>query len=124
MTGALRDALVRIVGRDHVLEDPELRAGYERDWTGRFEGRAAVVVRPGDATQVAAIVLACADAGAAVVPQGGNTGLVGGGVPRGGEVVVSLRRLAGVAVLDGGSGGVVAGAGATLANVQIGRAHV
>ena len=68
-----------------------MRAPYETDWTRRFRGRARAVVRPADAEQVAAVLRACREHGAPVVPQGGNTGLVGAGVPRGGEVVLSLR---------------------------------
>jgi FAD/FMN-containing dehydrogenase len=52
-----------------------------------------MVVRPADAVQVAEVVRVCIDHAVAVVPQGGNTGLVGGGVPRGGEVLLSTRRL-------------------------------
>src|SRR5204862_530257 len=89
----LRGALADVVGERHVLADADLRASYERDWTGRFGGEARLVVRPADTGQVAAIVRACAEAGAPIVPQGGNTGLVGGGVPRGGEGVRSLARL-------------------------------
>src|SRR4051794_27863814 len=80
----LHRALANIVGERHVLADPDLRAAYERDWTGRFAGEARLVVRPADTAQVAAVVRACAAAGAAMVPQGGNTGLVGASVPRGG----------------------------------------
>ncbi len=119
MSGAdpLIDALVDIVGSAHVIVDPELRASYETDWTGRFHGAARAVVRPRDATQVAAVLATCAAAGAAVVPQGGNTGLVGGSVPRGGEVVISLRRLDEISV-DADQGEVVVGAGATLQAVE------
>ncbi|CAA9494975.1 MAG: D-2-hydroxyglutarate dehydrogenase, partial [uncultured Solirubrobacteraceae bacterium] len=73
--------LAAAVGPGHVLADPELRAPYERDWTGRFGGAARLVVRPADTAQVAAVLAACAAAGVPVVPQGGNTGLVGGGIP-------------------------------------------
>ncbi|MFM7736125.1 MAG: FAD-binding oxidoreductase [Alphaproteobacteria bacterium] len=118
MNHSLGESLARVVGREHLLEDAETRAGYERDWTGRFGGRAAFVVRPADAAQVASVVQVCAGAGVAIVPQGGNSGLVGGGVPRGGEVLLSLRRLSGVDLVDGGACGVVTGAGATLAAVQ------
>ncbi len=114
----LAGELAAVVGPAHVLADPDLRAPYERDWTGRFGGAARLVVRPADTAQVAAAVAACAAAGAAVVPQGGNTGLVGGGIPRGGEVVLSLRRLDAVGEVDAAAGQVVAGAGATLAAVQ------
>ena len=111
-------ALVEIVGERHVLADPDLRAPYERDWTGRFGGEARAVARPADTAQVAAVVRACANAGAAIVPQGGNTGLVGASVPRGGEVVVSLRRLDAIGPVDAALGQVTAGAGATLAALQ------
>ena len=56
-----------------------MREGYERDWTGRFGAESACVVRPADTAEVAAVLAACRAHGAAVVPQGGNTGLVGGG---------------------------------------------
>src|SRR3954447_15261601 len=88
----LARALAEVVGARQVLEDPELRAGYERDWTGRFGGPARLVVRPADTAQIAEVVRRCADAGAAIVPQGGNTGLVGASVPRGGGGVLSLAR--------------------------------
>ncbi len=114
----LRSALARVVGDRHALQDPELTAPYETDWTGRFGGRARVVARPADADEVAAVMRVCAEAGAAVVPQGGNTGLVGGGVPRGGEVLLSLARLDAVGEVDAALGQVTAGAGATLAALQ------
>src|SRR3954453_18211557 len=96
----LRAALAGIVGEQHALDDPELRARYERDWTGRFGAPARVVVRPADTAQVAAVVRACGEHGVPVVPQGGNTGLVGAGVPRGGEVLLSLARLDAVGEVD------------------------
>ena len=108
-------ALADVVGPHHVLTDPELTASYETDWTGRFVGRAAAVVRPGATDEVAAVMALLHDAGRPVVPQGGNTGLVGGGVPLHGEVVVSLRRLAAIDPVDVAAGQVTAGAGATLA---------
>lgn len=110
--------LADIVGQAHVLTDPELTASYERDWTGRFGGRAKAVVRPADAGQVAAVLEACAAAGVSVVPQGGNTGLVGGGVPRGGEVVLSTLRMNAVGEPDSALGLLEVGAGATLAALQ------
>jgi FAD/FMN-containing dehydrogenase len=115
---SLERVLADVVGSRHVLSDPELRASYERDWTGRFGGPARVVVRPGDHGEVAGVVAACAQAGVPVVPQGGNTGLVGGGVPRGGEVLLSLRRLDGLAPVDEALAEVEAGAGVTLAALQ------
>ncbi|HSD80075.1 MAG TPA: FAD-binding oxidoreductase [Solirubrobacteraceae bacterium] len=116
------DTLVRrlsaVVGERHVLADPDVRAPFERDWTGRFGGPARLVVRPADTAEVAAVVAACATEGAAIVPQGGNTGLVGGGVPRDGEVVVSLRRLDALGDVDRAAAEVEAGGGASLAALQ------
>ena len=111
-------ALADVVGRSHVLTDPELCASYETDWTGRFAGKAAAVVRPGSTAEVAAVMALLHEAGRPVVPQGGNTGLVGGGVPLHGEVVVSLRRLAAIEPVDVAAGQLTAGAGATLAAVD------
>ena len=114
----LEYALAEVVGARHVLSDPELRSAYEQDYTGRYSGRARLVVRPGDTAQVAGVMALCVRHRAAVVPQGGNTGLVGGGVPRGGEVVISLRRLDGVEDVDAALGQVTVGAGASLAALQ------
>ena len=115
---ALEQALIEAVGRRHVLTDPDLIASYESDYTGRFTGRARVVVRPATTAEVSAVMTACARAGAAVVPQGGNTGLVGGGVPRDGEVVISLTRLDEIGDADRALGQVTVGAGTTLASLQ------
>jgi FAD/FMN-containing dehydrogenase len=116
-TGLLA-ALRAAVGERHCLTDPDLRASYETDWTRRFSGSALAVVRPGSTDEVAAVLRACASADVGVVPQGGNTGMVGGSVPRGGEVVVSLLRLDAIEPLDADAGEVTAGAGATLGAVQ------
>ncbi len=120
--GRLPEALLRdlraAVGEGHLLLDADLRASYERDWTGRFGAPAGCVVRPADTAGVVAVVQACAAAGVPLVTQGGNTGLVGGGVPAGGEVVLSLRRLTALGEVDRTSGQVTAGAGVTLAALQ------
>ena len=97
---AARRALRIAVGDAHVLTDPDVVAGQVRDWTGRFSGSTPAVVRPGTVDEVAAVLRACGDAGAAVVPQGGNTGLVGGSVPLHGEVVLDLRRLDALGPVD------------------------
>ena len=118
---ALLAELTAIAGPEHVLTDPDLVTGYTTDWTRRFSGVARGVVRPADAAQVAAVLRACARHGAPVVPQGGNTGLVGGGVPvTGGAVVLSARRLRRLDPVDTLSGQVTAGAGVTIAEL---RAH-
>ncbi|MDQ1626177.1 MAG: hypothetical protein QOJ49_1675 [Actinomycetota bacterium] len=121
---SLERALADAVGADHVLTDAGLRSAYETDWTRRFSGQARAVVRPADAEQTAAVVRACGDHGVPIVPQGGNTGLVGGSVPRGeGQVVLSTRRLTDIEV-DPVGREVLAGAGATVAAVRAAAARV
>ena len=112
------DSLRAIVGEHHRLVDPGLRASYGTDWTRRFGGPAMAIVRPGTVDEVGAVLRTCADAGIGVVPQGGNTGLVGGSVPRGGEVVLSTLRLSTLEDVDPDAGEVTVGAGATLSAVQ------
>jgi FAD/FMN-containing dehydrogenase len=107
-----------VVGNDHLVTEPDVMASYGTDWTGRFQGRPAAVIRPADRAEVAAVVALCRDAGVALVPQGGNTGLVGGGVPLRGEVVLNLRRLSWVDDVDQLGGQLSAGAGTTVADVQ------
>ena len=112
------DDLAAIVGAGNVLVDRDLVAGHTVDWTGRFRGHTPAVVRPGSSAEVAEIVRWCRRTGTPIVPQGGNTGLVGGGVPLSGEVVVSLRRLSAIGDVDVLAGQVTVGAGATLQSVQ------
>lgn len=116
-TVSLLSSLTAIVGPDHLLTDAGLKASFETDWTGRWRGTALAVARPADRDQVAAVLRACAAAGTAVVPQGGNTGLVGGAVPPDGAVVLVTTRLRSHGELDPLSGQVTVGAGATLASV-------
>lgn len=109
------------IGARHVLTDPEVTAGQARDWTGRWQGTTPAVLRPGSTDEVAEVVRAAARHGVALVPQGGNTGLVAGATPHAGEVVLDLRRLDELGEVDQPAGQVTVGAGATLAAVQ---AHV
>jgi FAD/FMN-containing dehydrogenase len=116
----LEDQLRGVVGAAHVLTDPDLRAPYETDWTRRFTGTARCVVRPASTAEVAAVVRACAAAGAPIVVQGGNTGLVNGGVPAGDatQVLVNLTRLADLEPVDPVESQVTVGAGVTLEKLQ------
>ena len=125
----LQAALCAAVGTSQVLLDADRRATHETDWSRRFHGVAAAVVRPGSADEVAAVLRACGDAGAAVVTQGGNTGLVGGSVPRAVaptddqgaarvQVVLSTLRLRDQEPVDDIAGEVTAAAGVTLGALQ------
>lgn len=107
-----------IVGASHALHEDELVASYSTDWTGRFKGSTPLVLRPGTTEEVAQILRVAADASVALVPQGGNTGLVGGSVPLRGEVVLSLLRLNVCEPVDVLAQQVTLGAGVTLAQAQ------
>jgi len=113
-------ALRACVGAEHVVTDADVKASYEQDWTGAFRGRALAVVRPASASEVAEVIDACRAAGAAVVPQGGNTGLVGGSVPdaTGTAVIVSARRLVTMGAVDRAAGQATLGAGVILEAAQ------
>lgn len=110
--------LASVVGANHVVTDEDLARGYCVDWSGRFVGSTPAVIRPGSTDEVAAVLSLCSAALVPVVPQGGNTGLVGGGVPLAGEVVISLQRLNTVEAVDTLSNQVTCGAGATLSALQ------
>jgi FAD/FMN-containing dehydrogenase len=122
VTDELVKALREATGAAQVLTDADLRAGYETDWTRRWHGSAVAVVRPASTDAVAAVLDACRRFGAAVIPQGGNTGLVGGSVPRTAadrpQVVLSLARLDDVEAVDEAAGEVTVGAGVTLGRLQ------
>ena len=109
-----------VVGAEHVLIEPELIIPYVTDWTGRYSGDALAVVRPGNVDEVAKVIRICAASGVSVVPQGGNTGLVGGSIPNqeSNSVVLSLARLNSLGDVDAVTGQVSCGAGVTLAQLQ------
>lgn len=108
------------LGESAVLTDPADMAAYVTDWTGSFTGTALAVVRPASTEQVATAIRLCAAAGVGVVPQGGNTGLVGGGVPDSGgdQVVLSLGRMRRVREVDPVADTLTVEAGTPLATVQ------
>ncbi len=115
----LIESLKHIVGASHVLTEGDLTA-YEQDWRQRVRGKSLAVVRPATTQEVAAVVRACAAAGAPIVPQGGNTGLAVGATPdaSGREVVLSLTRMNAVRALDTDNLTLTVEAGCILQNVQ------
>jgi FAD/FMN-containing dehydrogenase len=119
---ALLDDLRAIVGAAHVLTgDGDALLAWERDWRKRFRGRSLCVVLPGSADEVAAVVRRCArEDGVTIVPQGGNTGLVGGGVPDDSrrQVVLGTKRLRAVRRVDVDNQTITVEAGLALQEVQ------
>jgi FAD/FMN-containing dehydrogenase len=114
----LLESLSAIVGPANVLKTSADMAPYLHDWRKRYHGNAQCVVRPGSTHEVSAVVAACAAAGVGVVPQGGNTGLVGGGIPRDKDVVVSLVRMNRIRDVDIDNNTLTVEAGAILQQVQ------
>src|SRR5262245_24839444 len=120
--GTLVADLLAITGPAHVLAEPDVVAGYATDWTRRYAGAAACVVSPDSTAQVAEVIKACAGHGVRVIPQGGNTGLVGGSIPPARSdgvdcVILSTRRLTRLDPVDASSHQVTAGAGVTIARL-------
>ena len=109
-----------IVGPDRVLLESAERAPYEIDFWRHIDGVAAAVLRPRTTAEVAALVALAGAQGVTIVPQGGNTGLVGGGIPdrSGRQLVLSLAGLDHVRAVDPRGEWLVAEAGCTLASVQ------
>lgn len=117
MPASLGD-LKGIVGSNHVVTDPDVLAGRSVDHTGRYRGRASMLVRPGSAEEVAQVLRLCRDAGAHVTVQGGRTSLVAGTVPEHDDVLLSSERLCALSEVDSVERRIAVGAGATLAAVQ------
>jgi FAD/FMN-containing dehydrogenase len=118
---ALIARLKELLGEDAVLTAPSDVAGYVEDWRGRYRGLACCVVLPGTTQQVSEVVRACAQAGVPMVPQGGNTSLCEGAVPRsdgGPWVVISLARMRRIRSVDIANNSMVVDAGCVLAQVQ------
>jgi len=116
----LHHLLGEIVGAANVLTAPADTKPYFTDWRRQYGAVAECVVRPASTAQVAAVVALCAREGAAVVPQGGNTGLVGGSVPSGArrEVVLALGRMNRIRAIDPLNDTATVEAGCVLAAVQ------
>jgi FAD/FMN-containing dehydrogenase len=120
---ALIAQLRGICGHANVLThgDPATDLSlWEQDWRKRVTGRALAVVRPGNTAEVATVVKACAAANTPIVPQGGNTGLVVGGVPDGSgtQIVLSMTRMHAVRAIDPANLTITVEAGCVLQNLQ------
>ena len=107
-----------IVGARNALTDPAEIAPYLSEERELYHGRSRLVLRPGSVDEVAAIVRLANETGTPLVPQGGNTGLVGGQTPLRGEVVLSLKRLDRIREVDATSNTMTCEAGVVLANAQ------
>ena len=117
---ALLERFSAIVGARHAITDSTDQVPYLVEWRDLFRGETPLVLRPGSVEEVAAILKLANETGTPVVPQGGNTGLVGGQIPipGSGEIVVALQRLDRIRAVDPLGNTITAEAGASLEQVQ------
>ena len=112
------ESLRTILGDKGIVTDPSLNSAYTVDWTRRYSGVTPAVLLPKTTEQVSRVVTWCYENSVALVPQGGNTGMVGGATPVNGELVLSLKRMTEIEEVDDATGQIVAQAGATLGDIQ------
>jgi glycolate oxidase subunit GlcD len=106
------------VGPNGFSDDPAEIAPHLEEWRSKYRGSSSLLLRPSTTEQVSAILAICNETRVPIVPQGGNTGLVGGQIPFHGEVLLSLSRMNRVRHVDAEGMSMVAEAGAILADVQ------
>src|SRR5690242_20213715 len=110
--------LKEITGPKGFSEDPSEIAPHLEEWRSKYHGRSALLLRPGSTAEVSAILAVCNANKLPLVPQGGNTGLVGGQIPYDGEIVLSTERLNKIRVVDLHGKSLIAEAGVPLAAIQ------
>jgi FAD/FMN-containing dehydrogenase len=110
----LKDA----AGAKGFSEDPQEIAPHLVEWRGKYRGRSPLLLKPADTETVSAILAICNETYTPVVPQGGNTGLVGGQIPTDGEVLLSLERMTAIRQVDPDGMHLIAEAGTILAKVR------
>ncbi len=117
---AILDRMAGIVGAKNIVTDADAMVPYLKEWRDLFRGKAQGIVRPGSTTEVAELVKLAAETGTTLVPQGGNTGLVGGQIPiaEGREIILSLQRLDKVRAVDTDGDTMIVEAGVTLKRAQ------
>ncbi len=114
---AALDSLISSLPANAWTTDFDEISGHARDWRGRYQGTSPILFKPGNTQEVSRILAACNTAGIAVLPQGGNTGLVGGSTPQG-EVLISLKRMNTVRGIDTTNESLTCDAGAILETIQ------
>src|SRR5713101_8298921 len=118
LSPALIARFAAIVGEKYAITDPVEQAPYLIEGRGLYRGSTPLVLRPGSVAEVAAIVKLANETVTPIVPQGGNTGLVGGQIPHHGEVVLSLKRLDRIREVDVLSDTMTCEAGVVLMKAQ------
>ena len=121
---ALLARFAAIVGDKYAIQDPDLQAPYLVEMRGLFRGHTPMVLRPGSVAEVSAILKLANETMTAIVPQGGNTGLVGGQIPHHDEIVLTLNRLDRIREVDPTSNTITCEAGVTLQRTREAAAAV
>ena len=124
MDPALLARFTAIVGEKYAITDPDIQAPYLIEQRNMFQGHTPVVLRPANVAEVSAIAKLANDTGTPIVPQGGNTGLVGGQIPLHNEIVLSLNRLDRIREIDPTSNTITCEAGVTLQHTREAAAEV
>jgi FAD/FMN-containing dehydrogenase len=101
-----------------VMTDPAMIEDYNTDWNRQYKGKSTIVLRPKTTAEISAILRHCNETKVGIVPQGGNTGLVGGSIPIHDEVILSIRGLNDIEGLDQDTGILKSGAGCILKDLQ------
>ncbi|MEA2997408.1 MAG: hypothetical protein QOG74_2957, partial [Alphaproteobacteria bacterium] len=109
---------IALVGPKYAVTDPAEQEKYLVESRNLYRGTSPAILRPGSVAEVAAILRLASETGTPIVPQGGNTGLVGGQIPRGGELVLALTRLDRIREVDATSNTMTCEAGVILARAQ------
>src|ERR1700722_3727191 len=117
----MSDAIARLkqaLGEKGFTQDPAEIAPHLEEWRSKYQGRSGLMLKPAATAEVAAILAICHDSDTPIVPQGGNTGLVGGQIPFHGEVLLSLQRMNRIPGVDPSGMTMIAEAGVVLAEAQ------
>jgi FAD/FMN-containing dehydrogenase len=110
--------LTSVVGDKGFSEDPAEIAPHLEEWRSKYEGRTALLLKPSTTAEISALLAICHETVTPIVPQGGNTGLVGAQIPYHGEILLTLKRMNKVRALDAEGMVLTAEAGLTLAAAQ------
>jgi FAD/FMN-containing dehydrogenase len=121
---ALLSRFAAIVGEKYAITDPQLQASYVVEMRGLYRGHTPMVLRPASVAEVSAIIKLANDTATPIVPQGGNTGLVGGQIPHHNEIILSLNRLDRIREVDPTSNTITCEAGVTLQHAREAAAAV
>jgi FAD/FMN-containing dehydrogenase len=118
LTNSTLQRFIAIVGAKNAITDVKDMAPYMREWRDLWPGTSPLVLRPSCTVEVSKILALANETNTAIVPQSGNTGLVGGQMPTGPEVLLSLDRMTKIVEVDAADHTITVEAGAILKSVQ------